>query len=122
MPFNTSIDSLTSNAFPTALPRGVSIWVISATVFTPALLPISTMVSANCFAREKSFMNAPRPALTSKTNDCVPSAIFLLMMEEAIKGIHSTAPMTSLKEYIFRSAGAKPAPAAVIKTPTSLSC
>ena len=41
------------------------------------------------------FMNAPVPTFTSSTSEPVPSAIFLLMIEEAISGIASTVPVTS---------------------------
>jgi hypothetical protein len=40
-------------------------------------------------------MNAPVPTLTSSTSAPVPSAIFLLMIEDAISGIASTVPVTS---------------------------
>ena len=43
----------------------------------------------------RSFMNAPVPTLTSSTSAPVPSAIFLLMIEDAISGIASTVPVTS---------------------------
>ena len=41
-------------------------------------------------------MNAPFPNFTSSTSTPVPSASFLLMMLEAIKGIASTVPVVSL--------------------------
>ena len=53
------------------------------------------MVSASSRARASSFMNAPLPTLTSSTSEPVPSAIFLLMIEEAISGMASTVPVTS---------------------------
>ena len=40
-------------------------------------------------------MKAPVPTLTSSTSEPVPSAIFLLMIEDAISGIASTVPVTS---------------------------
>ena len=40
-------------------------------------------------------MNAPVPTLTSSTSDDEPSAIFLLMIDDAISGIDSTVPVTS---------------------------
>ena len=70
----------------------------------------------------KSFMNAPEPTFTSKTSDPVPSAIFLLMIDEAIRGIASTVPVTSRSAYSFLSAGANPDPAAHITAPISASC
>ncbi|SGA32076.1 Uncharacterised protein [Chlamydia abortus] len=38
---------------------------------------------------------------------CDPVANFLDIIEEAIKGIESTVPVTSLKAYNFLSAGTK---------------
>jgi hypothetical protein len=40
-------------------------------------------------------MKAPDPTLTSRTSEPVPSAIFLLMIEDAMSGIASTVPVTS---------------------------
>ncbi len=40
-------------------------------------------------------MKAPDPVLTSSTSADAPSAIFLLMMLDAIKGMASTVPVTS---------------------------
>ena len=40
-------------------------------------------------------MNAPAPNFTSSTSDCVPSAIFFDMIDEAISGIDSTVAVTS---------------------------
>ena len=40
-------------------------------------------------------MKAPEPTFTSKTKAEVPSAIFLLMIDEAISGMASTVPVTS---------------------------
>ncbi|MNI94472.1 hypothetical protein D3C73_1525790 [compost metagenome] len=84
-------------ALPAVNPSGVDMSVISATVCTPASLPKATMVSASSRARASSFMNAPEPTLTSKTSEPVPSAIFLLMIDEAISGMASTVPVTSRK-------------------------
>ena len=69
--------------------------VSSATVRTPWSAPSATIVSASSRASSRSFMNAPVPTLTSSTSAPVPSAIFLLMIEEAISGIASTVPVTS---------------------------
>ena len=69
--------------------------VSSATVRTPASVPSATMVSASSRARSGVFMNAPEPTFTSSTSEPVPSAIFLLMIDEAISGIASTVPVTS---------------------------
>ncbi|CAB4758585.1 unannotated protein [freshwater metagenome] len=49
----------------------------------------------------------------------MPSAIFLLIIEDAISGIASTVAVTSRNAYSFLSAGARPAPAAQITAPTS---
>ena len=62
-------------------------------------------------------MNAPLPVFTSRTRPSAPSAIFLLMMLEAISGIASTVPVTSRSAYSFLSAGANPSPAAQITPP-----
>ncbi len=67
-------------------------------------------------------MNAPVPTLTSSTSDAAPSAIFLLMIDEAMSGIDSTVPVTSRSAYSLRSAGASASPAAHTTAPTSLSC
>ena len=69
--------------------------VSSATVVTPSARPRSTMVWASSLADSKVFMKAPEPTLTSSTSAAVPSASFLLMIEEAISGIDSTVPVTS---------------------------
>ena len=56
-------------------------------------------------AESRSFMNAPVPTFTSRTSDAEPSAIFLLMIDDAISGIDSTVPVTSRSAYSLRSAG-----------------
>ena len=94
-PRSISIDSATSTALPTARPSGTSIAVSSAVVRTPDSVPSRTMVCASSRAASRSRMNAPRPTLTSSTSACVPSAIFLDMIELAISGIDSTVPVTS---------------------------
>ena len=116
-PARTSTLSRTSSALPAVSPSGTSIAVTSARVFTPALVPKSTITLASSLAFFGSEMNAPEPALTSRTSALVPSAIFLLMMLEAISGIACTVPVTSLSAYNFLSAGANPAPAAQITAP-----
>ena len=50
-------------------------------------------------------MKAPFPIFTSRTSPCIPSAIFLLIMELQMSGIDSIVPVTSRREYILRSAG-----------------
>ena len=69
--------------------------VSSATVRTPCAAPSPTMVSASSRASSADFMNAPVPTLTSSTSADDPSAIFLLMIDDAISGIDSTVPVTS---------------------------
>ena len=69
--------------------------VSRAIVVTPAPVPSRTMVSASSRASASVFMNAPEPTFTSSTSEPVPSAIFLLMIDEAISGMISTVPVTS---------------------------
>ena len=64
-------------------------------MLTPASVPRSTIVRASSVASSRVFMKAPLPTLTSSTSAPVPSAIFLLMIEEAMSGIASTVPVTS---------------------------
>ena len=45
--------------------------------------------------RSMSFRNAPEPNFTSSTSAPVPSAIFLVMIDDAISGIASTVPVMS---------------------------
>ena len=94
-PDKTSSDSRTSRALPAVSPNGISIAVTSARVLTPASFPSPTIVCANSRALSGSLMNAPPPVLTSSTNALVPSAIFLLMIDEAISGMASTVAVTS---------------------------
>ena len=83
----------------------------------PRPCPSRNMVSASWRADPTSFMNAPEPTLTSRTNAEVPSAIFFDMIELAISGMDSTVPVTSRRAYRRRSAGARPAPAAQMTAP-----
>ncbi len=53
------------------------------------------MVRASWTARAVSDMKAPDPVLTSSTRADVPSAIFLLMIDEAMSGMMSTVDVTS---------------------------
>ena len=105
-PFITSRHSTTSFALPTARPSGQFCAVITAWVFTPAALPMPTSMRASVRASRSVFMNAPSPDFTSSTSAFTPSAIFLLMMEAAISGMHSIVPVTSRSAYSFLSAGA----------------
>ena len=59
--------------------------VISAIVFLPILCPVSTINSARNVESSSVFMNAPEPVFTSSTKPSIPSANFLLMMDEQIK-------------------------------------
>ncbi len=69
--------------------------VSRAVVRTPWSVPNSTMVAASSRASSRFFMKAPEPTLTSRTREPVPSAIFLDMIEEAMRGMDSTVPVTS---------------------------
>ena len=77
------------------------------------------MVRASSDALAGSDINAPLPVFTSNTSADVPSAIFLLIIDDAIRGMASTVAVTSRSAYNFLSAGAKPAPAAQITAPVS---
>ena len=55
------------------------------------------MVRASSDAFFGSDINAPLPVFTSNTSADVPSAIFLLMIDDAISGIASTVAVTSRK-------------------------
>ena len=94
-PDKTSRVSLISSELPTVSPSGTSIAVTNALVSTPARFPKSTIILANELATFGSLINAPDPVLTSKTSAPVPSAIFLLIIEDAISGIDCTVPVTS---------------------------
>ena len=94
-PDKTSSDSRTSSALPAVRPSGISIAVTSAKVLTPASLPRPTIVCANSRALSGSLINAPAPVFTSSTNALVPSAIFLLIIDDAMSGIASTVAVTS---------------------------
>ena len=69
--------------------------VTRATVFTPASVPSCTIVRASSEAFAGSDIKAPLPVFTSRTSADVPSAIFLLMIDDAISGIASTVAVTS---------------------------
>ncbi len=87
--------SAVSGPFPMARPSGVSMSVRSATVGVPNPMPTRTSVSASWRARGSSFMNAPRPTLTSSTSASMPSASFFDRIEAAMSGIDSTVAVTS---------------------------
>src|SRR6056297_1001888 len=69
--------------------------------------PILTIVLPNKMASSIFFIKAPLPTVIFKTNASAPPAIFLLIILLAIRGMLSMVPVTSLKEYIFLSAGAR---------------
>ena len=66
-------------------PSGISILVMTAQHFRPAMVPIETIFSANFLESSTVFINAPLPVFTSSTIASLPAASFLLMMEEAIQ-------------------------------------
>ena len=53
------------------------------------------MVRASSDALAGSDINAPLPVFTSNTSADVPSAIFLLIIDDAMSGIASTVAVTS---------------------------
>ena len=69
--------------------------VISASVRTPACVPIATISRASSRASASDFMNAPWPHFTSRTSASLPSASFLLMIDAAMSGMLSTVAVTS---------------------------
>ena len=69
--------------------------VMRAATFLPMPRPMATMASARAFESSKVFMKAPSPVFTSSTRASIPSAIFLLMIEAAIRGRLSTVAVTS---------------------------
>jgi len=69
--------------------------VSRAVVRTPWAVPRPTIVRASSRPRSGSGRNAPEPNFTSSTRASVPSAIFLDMIDEAIRGIDSTVPVVS---------------------------
>ena len=79
------------------LPRGISMSVIRAIVFFPALSPMSTRALESFIESSKVFIKAPLPVLTSRSMQSAPQDIFLLIIEEAIRGMASTVAVTSLK-------------------------
>ena len=79
------------------LPRGMSISVIRAIVFFPALSPMSTSAFESFIESSKVFIKAPLPVLTSKSIQSAPQDIFLLIIDEAIRGMASTVAVTSLR-------------------------
>jgi hypothetical protein len=80
---------------PTAHPIGQFIAVNTASVRTPADLPMATSDWASVRASSRVFMKAPLPHFTSSTSASMPSAIFLLMIDAEIRGTLSIVPVTS---------------------------
>ena len=107
LPFKVSMASITSKELPIACPSGISILVMTAQHFRPAMVPIETIFSANFLESSTVFINAPLPVFTSSTIASLPAASFLLMMEEAISGMQSTVAVTSRSAYNFLSAGTR---------------
>ena len=105
LPLRVSTASATSREFPTAYPRGISISVIRAQHRLPALVPMATIFSANRMESSRVFINAPLPVFTSSTIPQLPAAIFLLIMEAAMRGTLSMVAVTSRSAYSFLSAG-----------------
>ena len=69
--------------------------VMSAMVRRSTCSPMSTIAWASSIASSGVFMKAPLPHLTSSSMASAPAAIFLLMMDEAIRGMQSTVAVTS---------------------------
>ena len=65
-----------------------------------------------------SCMNAPEPNFTSSTSAAVPSAIFLLMIDDAISGIASTVPGDVTQRVELAVGGREVRPAAQTTAPT----
>ena len=103
---SVSMHSFISRELPTAVPSGWFISVIRAVTFFPIFLAMFTKRRAKVSASFIFRMKAPVPVLTSRIRQSVPSANFLLIMLEAMRGMLSTVAVTSLKAYIFLSAGA----------------
>ena len=77
-----------------------------AATFLPMPLPMPIMVVASALASSRERRKAPSPHLTSRTSASIPSAIFLLMIDAAMRGRLSTVAVTSRRAYSLRSAGA----------------
>ncbi len=69
--------------------------VKTARVGFPMALATVVIATASSRARALSFMNAPRPNLTSRTSTSIPEASFLLRMLAQMSGMHSTVAVTS---------------------------
>ena len=69
--------------------------VMRAAIRLPMPWPMASMASARARESSSFAMKAPSPVLTSSTRASIPSAIFLLMMEAAMRGRLSTVAVTS---------------------------
>ena len=69
--------------------------VMRALTFRPAPAPMATMVFARSTESSSRFRNAPLPVFTSSTMPSLPAASFLLMIDEAMRGMLSTVAVTS---------------------------
>ena len=107
LPLNNSTASCTSRALPTAFPKGWFISVTSAHTCLFSNVPIFTIVRASLYASSFVRINAPLPVFTSRTIASAPLASFLDMILDAISGMERTVAVTSLKAYIFLSAGTR---------------
>ncbi|MNP29665.1 hypothetical protein D3C76_1226990 [compost metagenome] len=83
---------------------------------------MSTIIFASLRADSKSCINAPLPTVTSSRILSTPDANFLLIIDEAIKGIEETVAVTSLKAYNFLSAIAISLLWLIKHSPISLTC
>ena len=91
-------------------------------MFLPKLFPIEIIASANFVASSIVCINAPSPYLTSNNIVSEPDASFFDMIDDAIKGIEFTVPVTSLSAYNFLSAGTKSPVCPIIAIPISSTC
>ena len=69
--------------------------VMRAETFLPMPRPMRTIASASALESAKAFMKAPSPVFTSRMSASMPSAIFLLMIDDAMRGRLSTVAVTS---------------------------
>ena len=69
--------------------------VTRAENFRPLMEPRRTINSASSLACRASPASAPEPYFTSSTTTSQPAASFFERMEETIRGMQSTVPVTS---------------------------
>ena len=105
LPFSVSRHSMTSSALPIARPSGASMPVRTASSQARAAADrhhrLGERRASACGLHERAASD-----LDVQHERVVPSAIFLLMIEEAMSGRLSTVPVTSRSAYSFLSAGA----------------